>query len=348
MGHQVTVYTYNYPHIPHEYLDVLHVKELRCLFKFGNAPFLPGLMKLKHYDIVHLHYPFYFGSEMVYIISKLHRQKYIVTYHHDVINTGLLGLFSKAHALTLMRLVVRNAAAICVTSLDYAQHSLIRDIVEKKTMYVVEVPNGVDIRRFNPEVDGSEIKLRHCIKDEDLVLFVGTLDKPHYFKGLAYLLKSFAEINNTNTKLVVVGDGELKQYYIEMSNKLSISNKTIFAGGVSEKDLPKYYAACDVLVLPSVTMGEAFGIVLVEAMASGEAVIASNLPGVRTVVSHGVDGFLVEPGSIKDLSCKLQYLLDNENLRARFGSHGRKKVEQKYTWVRIARMLENVYREVLS
>ena len=98
---------------------------------------------------------------------------------------------------------------------------------------------------------------------------MGALDTPHFFKGIEYLLKSFAEINREDVRLVVVGDGNLKEYYMDIAKKEGVEGKTIFTGRVSNEDLPKYYAASDLIVLPSVTMGEAFGMVLIEAMAVG-------------------------------------------------------------------------------
>ena len=95
-------------------------------------------------------------------------------------------------------------------------------------------------------------------------------------------------------------------------------------------------------------MGEAFGLVLVEAMATGKPVIASNLPGVRTVVNNGKDGFLVEPKNVEDLTLKIQYLLENEEVRKKFGREGREKVEEKYLWEKIGEKLESVYYKVVA
>ena len=93
-------------------------------------------------------------------------------------------------------------------------------------------------------------------------------------------------------------------------------------------------------------MGEAFGLVLVEAMATGKPVIASDLPGVRTVVNNGKDGFLVEPKNVEDLTLKIQYLLENEEVRKKFGSEGKKKVEEKYSWDKIAWKLAKIYSNI--
>jgi glycosyltransferase involved in cell wall biosynthesis len=101
-------------------------------------------------------------------------------------------------------------------------------------------------------------------------------------------------------------------------------------------------------VLPSTTMGEAFGVVLLEAMACGKPVIASNLPGVRSVVDDGRDGLLVQPGDAADLGQKLELLLADVHGRSEMGLRGRKKVEDQYDWPLIVPRLEKLYAEVLS
>lgn len=346
LGHDVTVFTCG-PSLDYEYPDNISVKYLKPLFKLGNAPILPGLLKLKDYDVIHLHYPFFFGAELIYVISKLRKMKYVITYHNDVLSSGVIGRFFKLHRATLMGRLINGANAICVTSLDYAQNSFIQEFVKSGRKQIVEVPNGVDIIKFNPNVDGNEIKKQHDIIDKKIILFVGALDVPHFFKGIEYLLKSFAQIDNDDARLVIVGDGDLKNHYMDVTRKEGVFDKTIFAGRVSNEDLPKYYAASDLTVLPSVTMGEAFGMVLIEAMATGKPVIASNLPGIRTVVDDGDNGYLVGPKDIDYLASKMQYLLENDDLCKEFGEHGRKKVERKYSWIEIAANLDWFYSEMV-
>ena len=346
LGHDVTVFTAEY--LTKKYSDpkILKVKRLKPVFRIGNAPFIPGLLKMDDYDIVHLHYPFIFGSEMIYLRSKLLGHFYVLTYHQDLIGTGLRGYAFKLNNAILLKNIVRNAKKVFPTSLDYARNSKIKDVINERLSDVVEIPNGVDTRRFNPQVNGDLIKEKYKIKGK-VVLFVGALDRAHFFKGLDKLIAAFSELNNKEYYLLIVGDGDMKKMYMKKVKDCGISDKTIFAGFVSEEELPKYYAAADVLVLPSITMGEAFGIVLLEAMASGKAVITSNLPGIRTVVNDGYDGILVRPGDTRKLKEKISYLLQNPELMIKMGIRGRKKVEKQYSWSKIGVMLESVYRDLI-
>ncbi|KUK17004.1 glycosyltransferase family 4 protein [Thermococcus sibiricus] len=347
LGHEVTVFTSRYPDEDYAYPDIITVKRFKPLFRIGNAPFIPQLLReIQDFDIVHLHYPFFFGGELIYFLKKLRNQKYVVTYHNDVILLGMWGIPLKFYKTMVMKQILKNAEKIIVTSMDYARNSDLWKISRAREK-IVEVPNGVDINKFSPKISGEEIKTMYNIEDKDIVLFVGALDKAHYFKGVEYLLQSFATIEDRNSILIIVGDGDLKGYYMRLAESLRLKKRVLFTGRVPDKDLPKYYASADVVVLPSITMGEAFGLVLVEGMATGKPVIGSNLPGVRTVVDDGINGYLVEPKNTAELSEKINYLLENEKIRKKFGKRGRKKVEKLYSWKKIAKRLENIYTGVI-
>ncbi len=348
LGHNVTVFTSRFPDIEMNYPDLIKVKRFKPIFRFGNAPLIPQLLEIKNFDIIHLHYPFYFGGEIIYLISKLRKQKYVLTYHQDVILKGFMNILPIIHKLTLFDMIINNADKICVTSLDHSRNSFIKNIVEKKYDSIIEIPNGVDINVFKPEIDSSLIRKKLSVENKKIVLFVGALDKAHYFKGVEYLLRSLKMLKNRDVILIIIGEGDLKEYYRSLSEKLGVEKKTIFTGRSSAEDLPKYYSLSDVVVLPSISVGEIFGIVLIEAMSTEKPVIATNLPGVRTVVDEGINGFLVRPMDIDSLAYKIDYLLDNDSIRRKFGKNGRKKVERYYSWEKIGKKLELVYKEIIN
>lgn len=349
LGYDVTVFTSRIPAVNHTYPDSIKVNRFKPLLRFRNAPFTPQLLMLGDFDIVHLHYPFIFGAEFLLLNSKLRKNVLVVTFHQDLLFGGLLGPLVWIYDTTLKKTISRMAKKIMVPSLDYARHSSIARILQERGEDVVELPNGVETHRFSPEISGEELRGKYKIGSRNVILFVGSLDKSHRFKGLDALFTAFSKLaHNENALLLVVGDGDLRPSYETLAQKLEISRNVIFAGGVPDSELPKYYAICDFLVLPSVSKAEIFGLVLVEAMAMGKPVIASNLPGVRTVVDDGENGLLVEPKSTDDLTSKMQYLLDNEPIRERFGERGREKAERKYSWSKIGERLEKVYLELLS
>jgi glycosyltransferase involved in cell wall biosynthesis len=346
-GHQVAVFTANHPPGEYDYPAEINVHRLPVTFRIGNAPMLPGLFNLQGFDLIHLHYPFIFGQEMIFFQSLFRHRRYVITYHQDLILVGLLGVGARFHEMLLGKRILTQANRLMFTSLDYGRSSRVASVMKKIPDRIVEMPNGVDTTRFCPELDTHDLRRSYGLTDADrVILFVGGLDTPHYFKGVDVLLRSFNQIDDPTVKLLVVGDGDLRPRYMALAQELGLGERVIFCGGVSDEILPAHYAICDLHVLPSTTMGEAFGIVLLEAMACAKPVIASNLPGVRSVIENGVDGLLVTPGDASDLAEKFRILLDNPERRRDMGARGRARVESTYAWPRVVDRLESVYREV--
>ena len=147
-----------------------------------------------------------------------------------------------------------------------------------------------------------------------------------------------------NAKLIIVGDGDLREMYEAQAKELKIAQDVIFAGRVTEEELVKYYNLADIFVLPSVDKSEAFGMVLVEAMACGVPVMASNLSGVRSVFINGVQGITVAPGSARHLQKKLEEYLRYPQKRLKMGRAARELVEEKYDWRKIGEKLIEEFR----
>ena len=316
---------------------------LRPFFRYGNAAFLPQLFwKIKNFDAVHLHYPFFGGAEPVsFYFRKKRKTKFIITYHHDVVASGWLGKLFKWHTKNWMPKILSRADKIIVSSMDYAEHSNVKEMVAQNPEKFVELPFGVDTEKFSPAPARDELLRKLGIKKgERIVLFVGGLDRAHYFKGLEVLIKAKTQV--ANAKILVVGDGDLRPRYEKMAADFKMAEKIIFAGSVSLEDLPDYYRLADVVVLPSLDGSEAFGIVLIEAASCGKPVIASNLPGVRSVIDYGANGFTFLPGNVRQLAEKINYLLDNPETAKEFGENGRTKVLEKYDLKKVGEKLEKV------
>ena len=165
---------------------------------------------------------------------------------------------------------------------------------------------------------------------------------------MGYLIEAMSRLRETDYRwrLVVVGSGELASAYRDLAAQLNIGSKTVFTGYVPGELLPQYYQLADVAVLPSVDASEAFGLTLVEAMACARPVVATNLPGVRSVVSDGQNGLLVNPKDADDLASKIHYLLANPAVGQQFGQAGRRKVEQQYDWRIIGKQLDELYHKL--
>jgi glycosyltransferase involved in cell wall biosynthesis len=147
--------------------------------------------------------------------------------------------------------------------------------------------------------------------------------------------------------LLIIGDGDQRENYQEQARRLGIADRTIFAGAIQHENTPPYFRSADVTILPSLPP-ESFGLVLIESLACGTPVIATRLPGVRTVVEDGGDGLLVDPGTPESLAEAMGKILDDEDLRKAMGNNGRAKVEARYGWEKIGELLVDIYRQVLD
>ncbi|MBN1778716.1 MAG: glycosyltransferase family 4 protein [Candidatus Buchananbacteria bacterium] len=352
LGHQVTIFTPEYQKVTEE-VHNLSIKRIKPLFKYGNAAFLPGIVKLlKGYEIIHLHYPFFGVAEVLWLKNKKLKKsgsKIIIHYHMDVVGSGFLKKVFSFHTKFILPKIINTADRVIVTSNDYAQNSNLKDLLAKNPAKFVAVPNGVDINFFKPENKDAELLNKNEINLEDkVVVFVGGLDSAHYFKGIEYLIEamSFLRQADYKWKLVIVGEGDLKKNYQDLAGQLHVDDKIKFAGYVPNHQLPKYYNLADVVVLPSIDKSEAFGLALVEGMACAKPAVASNLPGVRSVVEDRVSGLLIEPKDSKDLAAKINYLLTNPTVAKEFGQAGRQLVEQKYSWQKIGLELDELYKSL--
>jgi glycosyltransferase involved in cell wall biosynthesis len=199
---------------------------------------------------------------------------------------------------------------------------------------------------FGPGVDGKEVRKRYEVSEgQSLVLFVGRL-VPH--KGVQHLIRAAGLIENKDIKFVVAGDGPLLDDMKDELKRMSLTEKVRLAGKVPYKELPNFYAACDMFTLPSTSRLEAFGIAALEAMSSGKPVVVSDIPGVREVIQDGRQGLLTKALSPEDLADKIKYLHENPTERKRMGALARGTVEEKYSWEMIVERIENAYKDTIS
>jgi phosphatidylinositol alpha-mannosyltransferase len=204
------------------------------------------------------------------------------------------------------------------------------------------IPNGIDFPRFNTRYP----PLEEFADNRPTVLFVGRLEKR---KGLRFLLRAWPMVleRQPDARLVVVGRGRPLEGYRRFAVRQGWSpSDVMFAGYVSAEDLPRYYQSCDVFCAPN-TGQESFGIVLLEAMAAGAPIVASDIPGYRDVVADGEQGLLVEPknpGALADALCRL---LGNPDLRATMRRVGHAKARD-YDWPRVAGQVLDYYFDVLE
>jgi phosphatidylinositol alpha-mannosyltransferase len=288
------------------------------------------LLQEQQFDLIHLHEPMMPALPLTVL---RHSNTTNVGTFHAFRNTPLTYFYGKP----ILRPFFRKLQGHITVS------SAARDFVGEyfPADYRV-IPNGIDFSRFFERA----APLPQFDDTRPTVLFVGRLEKR---KGLKFLLRAWPMVleRQPSARLVVVGRGRPLEGYRRFAARQGWSAEDVlFAGYVPGEDLPRYYQSCDVFCAPN-TGQESFGIVLLEAMAAGAPIVASDIPGYHDVLSDGIEGLLVEPrnpGAVADALCRL---LGNPELRANMRRAGQAKARE-YDWPRVATQVLDYYFEVLE
>jgi phosphatidylinositol alpha-mannosyltransferase len=203
------------------------------------------------------------------------------------------------------------------------------------------IPNGIDFEHFSAPVPPIE---EFCDGKLNL-LFVGRLEKR---KGLDYLLDAYEKLRRefSNLRLIVVGPRTRFYHNYEKIVRKRRLEDVVFAGRVSYSDLARYYRTADIFCAPA-TGEESFGIILLEAMAAGRPIVASNIEGYASVLTHGTEGLLVPPRDREALVQAIGFLLGDAGARREMGARGRVAAEE-YDWQHIARRVIDYYLGLLE
>ncbi len=274
-------------------------------------------------DVVHAHEPLIPGVGMFAVRAT--DRPVVGTFHAFAERSPL---FSAAGPI-LRPLWRRLDARIAVSR---AAAAFVRQRVGRDEIRVI--PNGVEVKPF---ADAEPARLPEGRR----VLFVNRLDRR---KGFPVMVEAFGRLAATRPDaiLVVIGDGRDRDAVRSLPPRLR--GRVLLLGTVPHDVLPGYHAACDVFCAPA-TGRESFGIVLVEAMAAGLPVVASDIAGYREVVRDGMEGILVPPGDPAGLAAALDRILSDADLAAALAAGGRMRA-RRYAWAVVTAEVEAVYREV--
>lgn len=286
----------------------------------------PWILARLRPDIAHVHSPYPLGELANWLLGRARAT--VITYHSDIVRQrGWLRLYGP-----FLRRVLAAADRILVTSPRYIETSpWLRPVREKCTV----VPLGVDHRRFTPPpvpYDGPPT-----------LLFVGKL---RYYKGVDTLLEALRTLPGVH--LNIVGEGPMGPPWANLAARQGLADRVHFLGEVDDAVLPSVYHQAHVFVLPASARAEAFGTVLLEAMASGLPCVTTEVgSGTSWVVQDGITGRVVPPRDPQALAEALRVLLEHPELRARMGRAGRARVEAEFTQDQMTMRVEAVYREAL-
>ncbi|MCQ8118226.1 glycosyltransferase [Methylomonas rosea] len=289
-------------------------------------------MVVQRPSLIHAHWIFPQGTIAV-LLGKLLRVPVLVTAHGgDAF--ALRGSFLGA----IKRWTIKHCAAW--TSNTNATADAVGPDLPKPHI----IPMGIDYEKF--AAGNAEAVLKPNNQQKTILLFVGRLVEK---KGVADLIAAVSGLPNDllgRVELWIIGDGALRNKLRALAVEYKIDEQVVFYGKLPNISLPDYYAAADIFIAPSIVDAqgdtEGQGVILLEAMASGSAVISTRTGGIAEIIEHGKTGLLVEPKQVKSLSDAIKQLLLDESLRQGQCALG-KLAAESYDWKEIARKFIDIY-----
>jgi len=302
------------------------------------------VIRRNNIDLIHAHFAYPEGLAGL-LAKRVTGKPLIVTVHgYDILTEESVkyGLRLNKNFDAIIKWVLNEADAV-ITASNATFKEAHKIISAHENIYLI--PNGVDVQRFNPHLNGSYLKEKLKI-GEDKVVFTLRHHKPVY--GIEFLIKAVPLVlrEKKDITFVVGGDGPLRHYHEKLAEKLNVKNKIIFTGRIPHDEVLFYYSVSDIVVVPS--LQEAFGLVVSEAMACGKPVIGTNVGGIPDQIIDGYNGFLVKPRSPKDIAEKIIWLLENQEEAKVMGMRGRKIVEEKFNIERRIDKIIELYKCLLS
>jgi glycosyltransferase involved in cell wall biosynthesis len=292
-------------------------------------------------DVIHAHWAIPTGPAAVLAARKLQLPSVITMHGGDVYVNPEQGYDfpTRWYVRPALRWTLRHAGALTAITDDCRQHALRAGAPAEHIRLVF---NGTDLRRFSPEDNGSHGDTRFGPN----MIFACRQLFPR--KGIRFLLEAGAALKPQfpDLKIVLAGDGFERPELVRLASELGIASDVTFLGWVPNADLPQYYRAAAVSVIPS--LEEGFGIPAAEAMGCEVAVVASDAGGLPEVVENGVTGLVVPRGDANALAQAIGSLLADPQRRRRMGQAGRARALRLFDWDRSAEQFEEIYREVAS
>lgn len=331
VGHKVSVLVTNPgKQARDEIISGVNLTRLPRIATVASTPLslsFPGAIRHREPDITHLHFPYPVGEISQWLAGR--GRATVITYHSDVVRQRTILQFYAP----LLRRILGSADQILPTSQPYLESSpFLRPLAHKCTV----VPLSVDLTPFKNAAP--------LFPPEGLptLLFLG---RHRYYKGIDDLIRVMPELN---ARLFVGGDGPMRSLWENLSQDLGLTERVRFLGNIPEADLPGLYASADIFVLPANARAEAFGKVLLEAMAAELPCVTTELgTGTSFLVQNGVTGFVVPPGDPDSLCTAIQKLIHATDLRKKLGQAGRARVKE-FSPEKLLERIEAVYNKVIG
>jgi glycosyltransferase involved in cell wall biosynthesis len=346
LGHEVIVFTTSINSKSHiEEFEGIKIYRYGTNFKIEKAFFSFDLQfksTKQHVDVVLLHFATPPGNLAGWYYAKVRKKPLVVIYHGDVdpsygklirrVGLSLFDTFAVPRILSSAKVIISNSE-------HYTNKSR---FLTKYRGKVVVIPRGLNLEEIEVPYTKNECRSRLSLSmDDRVILFVGNLIN---YKSPDLLIESLPLVIKKvpEAKLVLVGDGPMRQDMERLAQKLGIADRVKFTGILLGNLKALYYNAADVFALPSTGRTESFGIVLLEAAAAGLPIVVSSLDAFRAFIEDGYNGIITRAGDINSLAEAITLPLSQPALRRKMGGNALSKVKD-YSWEKIAKMTESVY-----
>jgi phosphatidylinositol alpha-1,6-mannosyltransferase len=285
------------------------------------------------------------GAISFFVSRILNFSYYVVAFGAEIFDANtLLKSKIKKKFKWLMQLTFNNANK-CFPISNYTKAILQKNGIGSSKLLVV--PGGVDLSKFNSNIDYKEIIKKYGLLNKKIILTVARLDE---HKGHDLVIQSLPEVLEKIPDLVylIVGDGPEKKRLKELVAGLGLEDKVVFIGSVPHDETPKFFGLCDVFIMPSreLRLGrewfEGFGIVYLEAGACSKPVIGGASGGISDAIIESQTGILVDPNRVQDISGALKLLLTDKKYAVMLGEKGRERIKSNFSWQIIAKRIDTV------
>ncbi len=340
-GQDVTVYTSNVPKSKkYEVVSGIKIHRFYSLFSPLNNQITPGLfyklIKENEFDLIHVHSHLHLSTNITVFSNIFSKKPIVLTSHGTVTYLDWKKFINSFYNRTFAKWVLKSADKII--ALTSKQADILENLGANRDNITI-IPNWIDFNTINSNTNIERFIELHQLQNKKIILFVGGLISR---KGINYLIDAMKYIESDSILLIAGGEiqGHLnvKNLLEKQAKNLGLKN-VIFLGRLSKENLECAYTIADVFVLPS--LSEGLSLTLLEAMAYGKCVIATDIPGNSDVIQNGKNGILFSTGNSLELAEKIDCLMSNEELRNKMGTAARIEIDKNYN-------LDNAYNKILE
>ncbi len=315
--------------------ETLHFQSIFDVFRYSwtGYRFSRKLLSGGHFDAIHAFFSVPCGVQ-AYLLGRRFRIPYIVSLRGADV-PGYSERFSLLYIVLrpIIRCVWKRAAAVIANSSGLKQLALRTNAKQEISI----IPNGIDSEHFRPKKE---------MRPQGVFIITLGASRVTARKGIQYLIEAVSRLvaKYPRIRLKILGDGNDRERLEKMVKELKLENHVSFLGRIPRDETASYYQEASVFVLPS--LNEGMSNAMLEALASGLPIIATDTGGSQELVADGENGFIVEMKSAEDIAEKLEHLISDPELRRRFGEASRRRAEQM-SWKNVAAAYCDLYQKII-